>query len=305
MPRTFPAPAKLNLFLHVTGRRADGYHLIESVFQLLDFGDQIEIEVRHDGRVRRTTDLPGVDEASDLVVRAARLLQQATGSTLGADVRVDKYIPMGGGLGGGSSDAATVLLVLNRLWNTGLDRRQLMSLGLRLGADVPFFLYGRNAFASGVGEVLEPVLLPDRWFVVLKPQAHVATVDIFRAPELTRNAKSVKMLDFSPASSQVVSGGAKEEVAGSGWFPEPVFRNDLQPVAATKHSAVGDALAWLKQSAADASISARMSGSGACVFAAFETKQAAEAVQNQCPASMPGFVARGLSCHPLGDFVQD
>jgi 4-diphosphocytidyl-2-C-methyl-D-erythritol kinase len=284
------APAKVNLFLHVVGRRADGYHLLESVFQLLDFGDRIEIAPRADGVVRRVTDIPGVPHEEDLVIRAARALQAATGCARGADIGVTKRLPMGGGLGGGSSDAATVLLALNRLWSLGLDRAKLMAIGLKLGADVPFFLFGRNAFAAGIGEQLQAVDLPSRWFVVLKPPASVPTVEIFRAPDLTRNTNSVKIADFP---------------AGEWSFPQTRFANDLQPVAFDRYPVVAQAARWLAQHDAIAAITARMTGSGACVFSAFANEDMARRVYAERPAQYAGFVARDLQRHPLADYAED
>ena len=299
--QTFFAPAKLNLFLHVTGRRADGYHTLESLFQLIDFGDTLTITVRADGVIRRITTLAGVPEANDLVMRAARLLQaEATGAGAaiegakrGADIGVTKRIPVGGGMGGGSSDAATALLALNRLWKLDLSRERLMELGLALGADVPFFVFGQNAFARGVGERLEPLDLPSTapplWFVVLAPQLEVPTAGIFGAPELTRNAKSVKMADF-------VAGG---QIA----VAEPQFRNDLQPVAEAKFAQIGQALRALR-AACDAAevvpdISPRMTGSGACVFAGFGRELDARTVLAHCPGGLNGRAVRALAGHPL------
>ena len=290
---TFFAPAKLNLFLHVTGRRADGYHTLESVFQLINFGDTLTIRVRDDGVIRRTTPLTGVPEESDLVMRAARLLQGAGGASSGADIGIEKRIPMGGGMGGGSSDAATVLLALNRLWKLDLPRPRLMDLGLTLGADVPFFVFGRNALARGVGERLEALDLPPDaprlWYVVLTPQVEVPTAAIFGAPELTRNAKSVKIADFVAGGQIIVS--------------EPRFRNDLQPVAEAKFAQIGQALSALRaacdQAAVVPAISARMTGSGACVFAGFGQEIDAQAVLAHCPAGLDGRAAGALSEHPL------
>ncbi len=311
MNATFAAPAKLNLFLHVIGRRADGYHLLESVFQLVDFGDVITVAVRPDGQILRLNQVVGVPAESDLAVRAARLLQQTCGITAGADLTLEKRIPLGAGLGGGSSDAATVMLALNRLWNLDLPRSRLMELGLALGADVPFFLFGRNAFASGVGERLAVAALPALWFVVLKPQVSIPTHEIFGQPDLTRNAKSVKMLDFSAAArfgaEKLVgcsdASGAGGDGAGAIFFPEPVFRNDLQPVAARMYPEVGKTLAWLAHAGQDALIGARMTGSGSCVFAGFGNRNAAESVFAQRPPDIGGFVASGLECHPLIDFA--
>ncbi len=289
-PQSFVAPAKINLFLHVVGRRADGYHLLESVFQLLDFGDTLDIAVRSDGVLRRVLDLPGVAAEDDLVMRAAQLLKRHGGTTLGADLALTKRIPIGGGLGGGSSDAATTLLALNRLWGLRLPRAELARLGLTLGADVPFFIFGRNAFARGIGEKLVPVELPTRWYVVLVPPCSVQTAAIFRSPDLTRNSKSVKIEDF-PAG---------------GWsFPVSKFRNDLEPVVCAQFPAVGRALSWLGGFDPGALNAARMSGSGACVFAAFDSRDKAHAVLAQKPADCGGFVASGLARHPLMDFAGD
>ena len=288
--QSFAAPAKLNLFLHVVGRRADGYHLLESVFQLLDFGDTLDIAVRGDGALRRIVELPGVAVEDDLVMRAAQLLKRHCGTALGADLALTKRIPIGGGLGGGSSDAATTLLALNRLWGLDLPRIELARLGLTLGADVPFFIFGRNAFVRGIGESLVPVDLPERWYVVLVPPCSVSTAAVFSSPDLTRNAKSVKIEDF-PACA---------------WsFPAAEYRNDLQPVVCAEFAAVARLLAWLRGFDAEALIAARMSGSGACVFAAFGSRDTAEAVLAQKPADCGGFVTSGLARHPLMDFAGD
>lgn len=304
MSETFFAPAKLNLFLHVTGRRADGYHLLESVFQLVDFGDTITIGLRAGGAVRRLNEVAGVPEEADLAIRAARLLQRASGTRQGADITIEKRLPQGGGLGGGSSDAATVLLALNRLWGVNFTRQQLMALGLSLGADVPFFVFGENAFAEGVGERLQGVELPPLWYVVLTPQVSVPTAAIFQSPELTRNAKSGKIADFSAGGSGWLNGQLKSGQPGG--FPEPRFRNDLQPVAESKYPEIGRAIAWLQAADKAAVISARMTGSGACVFAGFGGaggEAAAQAVFAQRPAGLGGFVACGLPRHPMHDFA--
>ncbi|MFN0160852.1 MAG: 4-(cytidine 5'-diphospho)-2-C-methyl-D-erythritol kinase [Burkholderiales bacterium] len=276
------APAKLNLFLHVVGRRDDGYHLLETVFQLVDFGDTLQIESRGDGAIVRHDPLPGVDPDADLTVRAAHALRRATGAELGANIRVVKRIPLGGGLGGGSSDAATTLLALNSLWGLDLPRRNLAAIALTLGADVPVFVHGRNAFARGIGEELTALDLPRRWFVVLEPPCMVPTAAIFSAPELTRNSKLVKIQDF---------------VADAG-FPGSRFRNDLEEVAKRRYPPVAEALDWLRQHDALADVSARMTGSGACVFSGFARREVAEAVFAQLPAGWKGFVAAGLDRHP-------
>jgi 4-diphosphocytidyl-2-C-methyl-D-erythritol kinase len=266
----YPAPAKLNLFLHVVGRRDDGYHLLQSVFILIDRCDTLRIRVRDDGVIARVNDVPGVPAEDDLVVRAAKALQAASGTRLGADIEVEKRIPMGGGLGGGSSDAATSLMVLDRLWSTAVPPADLAAMGARLGADVPFFLYGRNAWVEGIGERLAPIEIAPRWYVVLAPPAAVSTPSVFSAPELTRNTEALKMEDFS--------GGTE----GSR------YRNDLEPVVVSRYPVVAQHLAWLRHHG-----SARMTGSGSCVFASFERREDAEAVIEALPEGMKGFIARG------------
>jgi 4-diphosphocytidyl-2-C-methyl-D-erythritol kinase len=281
-----PAPAKLNLFLHVTGRRPDGYHLLESVFQLVDLQDRLDVGVRGDGRIHRTLDVAGVAEDDDLAIRAARALQRESGATLGADIQVRKTIPMGGGLGGGSSDAATTLLVLNRLWRLDWPLERLMRLGAALGADVPFFLFGRTAFARGIGEVLEPVEVAPRSFVVVAPPVAVPTRDVFSAPELTRNTEPIKIL------------GSRDERIWS-------FRNDLEPVVTGRYPAVSAALSALKDAARAAGLDptlARMTGSGACVFCPVPDRLLAEHLAGEVRRCEPGVVhvCEGLSRHPLG-----
>jgi 4-diphosphocytidyl-2-C-methyl-D-erythritol kinase len=274
---TVPAPAKLNLFLHVTGRRDDGYHLLETLLVAIDVGDTITLTCRDDGVILRTTELPGVAPRDDLAVRAAMALKVETGGLLGADIAVAKRIPLGGGLGGGSSDAATVLLALNRLWGANLSRAQLMRLGLALGADVPFFIGGEPALARGVGERLTPVSVPPFWVAVIVPASAVSTASIFAAPELTRNAPSAKMEVFS----------------------EGYGRNDLQPVAVARFPDIAAALAAL----GERSRGARMTGSGSCVFAAFASEAEARAALAARPPAMQGFVARTLARHPLAAFA--
>ena len=271
------APAKLNLFLHVLGRRPDGYHLLQSVFTLIDRCDRIRIQVRTDGAIVRVNDVPGVPPEQDLAVRAARRLKEATGSPMGADIEIDKRIPMGGGLGGGSSDAATVLLVLDRLWATHLGAAALRGLGQALGADVPFFLFGESAWVEGIGERLSPIAVAPRWYLVLVPPVAVPTPGVFASPELTRDTEALKMEDFSAQPG------------------DPRFRNDLEPVVLARFPAVRDSLEWLR--ARDRA--ARMTGSGGCVFAAFDSREAAQRVMDELPASMHGFIAQGLAHHPL------
>lgn len=275
---SFPAPAKLNLFLHVVGRRPDGYHLLQSVFRFIDRADAVHLELRDDGRVVRESDLPGVPEARDLTVRAARLMQPYAAAGAGVTIRLDKVLPMGGGLGGGSSDAATVLLALNRMWQTDLPRQALQQLALQLGADVPVFVFGQTAFAEGVGEVLRSQNVPPAWYIVLAPPVEVPTAAIFAAPELTRNSPAIKIARFS---------------AGMG-------RNDLQPVVAERYPEVARHLEWLRHFG-----EARMTGSGACVFASFATESAAREVLSQLPKTMQGFVAQGLDRHPLYDYCAE
>ena len=295
--RNLPAPAKVNLFLHVTGKRADGYHTLETVFQLIDLCDYLDIELRQDGNIVRTSQHDGVPEQTDLCVRAALLLQQHAGRNLGANIHLTKNIPMGGGLGGGSSDAATVLIALNYLWSCGLSRPELARLGLKLGADVPVFVMGRNAYATGIGERLHPLTLPMRSFVVVKPAAHVPTPAIFGAPELTRNTKPIKMEGFT-RSGQHLPG-----------------RNDLEPVAAGRFKSVAAALDALKAIASKQGLdpsSVRMSGSGACVFVALdsqangaeqgsETQNIANQIKQEVSKKRLGkvFVATSLPRHPL------
>lgn len=275
-----PAPAKLNLFLHVTGRRADGYHLLQTAFQLIDRCDSLDAAVRADGRIVRSNDIAGVPAEDDLIVRAARLLQAHTRCTLGAELTLHKRLPMGGGLGGGSSDAATTLIVLNHLWQTGQTRAELMQLGLQLGADVPFFLFGENAFAEGIGEQLQAIPGATGWFVVLEPGVQVPTPAIFSAKELTRDTKPVRIADFS-------------STANACW------KNDLQTVACALFPQVAEAISWLGQFGG-----AKMTGSGACVFCAFPDEAAADNVLRQVPAHWNAWKAQALQRHPLHALLQ-
>jgi 4-diphosphocytidyl-2-C-methyl-D-erythritol kinase len=272
----WPAPAKLNLFLHVTGRRPDGYHELQTVFQLIDLCDTVAIRVGDDGRIERPSGPVGVDPDSDLTVRAAKALQAATGCRMGASIRITKRIPMGGGLGGGSSDAATVLLALNHLWHCGLSVDELARLGLPLGADVPVFVRGSSAWAEGVGERLEPVELPERWYVVIHPGVAVPTKDVFQSPELTRNTPVITIRAFFGP------GG----LAGS--------RNDCEPVVRALYPEVADALSWLAKFAP-----ARLTGTGSCIFAAFGSAIEAERVAARAPDRWRAFVARGLNVSPV------
>jgi 4-diphosphocytidyl-2-C-methyl-D-erythritol kinase len=295
--RDCPAPAKLNLFLHVTGRRADGYHLLETAFQLIDLADTLHLERRADGQILRPDPLPEVAPEDDLVTRAARLLQRETGTHWGASIRLEKRIPMGGGLGGGSSDAATTLYALNRLWELGLDRAQLMRLGVRLGADVPFFLFGQNALARGIGEELEALATPVRHFAVIYPGVAVPTAAVFGAPELTRNTVPIKIADFCADASNPGSGTTLG--VGRGVLAQGFGHNDLEPVAVARYPAVGAALQWLARFGAP-----RMSGSGACVFCAFESEDAARRALAGLPERWSGWVCAGLSHHPLASWTR-
>lgn len=271
-PLTLPAPAKLNLMLHVLGRREDGYHELQTLFQFLDHGDELTFAKREDGQIRLLSDLPGVDHESNLIVRAARLLQQLGDDVPGADITLVKRLPMGGGIGGGSSDAATTLLGLNRLWNLGLDLDRLAQLGLSLGADVPVFVRGHAAFAEGVGERLQPVELPEPWYLVAVPQVSVSTAEIFSDPELTRNTPPITVRSL---------------LAGGG-------HNDCQPVVEKRYPQVRNALSLLNKF-----VPARMTGTGACVFGSFPNEGEADKVRRQLPATLPSFVARGSNVSML------
>jgi len=269
------APAKLNLFLHITGRRNDGYHDLETVFQLVDLCDELDISVRADGRICRDPApsdalLASLADDQDLTVRAARLLQQASGMQAGANIHVHKRIPAGGGLGGGSSDAATVLLALNALWGLDWPRDRLAALALQLGADVPVFVLGRNAFARGRGELLTPLDLPQRWFVIADPGVHVATREVFAAPELTRNTPPLRIAALPP------DGG----------------HNDCEAVVRIRYPQVARVLDML------APYGGKLTGTGSCVFASTESQQQAERLAQQLSAQVKGFVARGLQHSP-------
>ncbi len=293
--QTFLAPAKINLFLHITGQRKDGYHLLQTVFQLLDVYDRIQLKVSQDGAIKRVNDIAGVPAAQDLCVRAASLLQQHTHCPLGVEIQVEKHIPMGGGLGGGSSDAATVLLALNRLWQLNLPRAELLKLGLQLGADVPFFIHGRNAWAEGVGEQLQSMALAEAHYLVLTPDVHVSTAQIFANKQLTKNAIPKTMSDFSRA--------ANDSLVNSKLNTE--FTNQLEKAVCNDYPAVSACLTWLKQFG-----DARMSGSGASVFVEVANEKTALGICQQKPAQVLGvavqsFVAKGLNRHPLIDYASD
>ena len=280
----WPAPAKLNLFLHVTGRRADGYHELQTLFQLIGLNDTIGVRVTDDGRIERPEGPAGVDPDSDLTVRAAKALQAAAGVRAGARLRISKRIPMGGGLGGGSSDAATVLLALNHLWRCGLSIDELARLGLPLGADVPVFIRGSSAWAEGVGERLVPVELPERWYVVIHPGVAVPTRDVFQSPELTRNSPVLTMRAVFE----------EKGASGSGLLGAQATRNDCEPVVRARYPEVADALSWLEKFAP-----ARLTGTGSCIFAAFGSAIEAERVAARTPDRWRAFVARGLNVSPV------
>ncbi|MEO8408927.1 MAG: 4-(cytidine 5'-diphospho)-2-C-methyl-D-erythritol kinase [Propionivibrio sp.] len=274
---SYPAPAKLNLFLHVVGRRPDGYHALQTVFRFVDYADQLQFSARDADGIVLINPLPGVPPDSDLTLRAARLLRDECGCRQGVDIRLSKRLPLGGGLGGGSSDAASVLLALNHLWRLGLPRRRLQEIGLALGADVPVFVFGQNAFAEGVGEALQPLELPEDHYVVLEPPVQVATAAVFAAPELKRDSPPMAAADWAPG----------------------VGRNDLVPIVTARFPVVAEYLDWLARFG-----EARLTGSGACVFAAFSRRQAALEVLARKPAGMRGWYAAGLAEHPLRALAQ-
>jgi len=300
-----PAPAKLNLFLHVVGRRADGYHLLQTVFRFVDLCDTLHFEARADGEISRAYDLPGVPPEQDLIVRAARALQRATGTRAGARIGLQKRIPQGGGMGGGSSDAASTLIALNRLWNTGLSRADLMALALPLGADVPVFVFGQPAFAEGVGEQLTAVALPPAAYLLAQPDASVPTADIFRAPDLTRDSSSITIADFLAQPSSAFG------------------RNDLEPAVFRRYPRIEDAVRWLEarlnaRQQGQACAHVRMSGSGACLYAEFPQLPQAILAEQEITATMrvagkttdpahPEFrmiqATAGLLEHPLRDWI--
>ena len=282
-----PAPAKLNLFLRVISRRADGYHEIQTAYTLIDLADWLDFERRGDGLIVREGDLVGAVE-HDLVVRAARALQQASGTSLGAAINVTKRIPAGSGLGGGSSDAATTLIALNRLWELNLPRSELSAIGLHLGADVPFFLHGQDAFAEGIGERLTTVVLPPSWFAILWPQIHVSTAEIFGDARLTRNSKATKIADFSAVAANFV-----EDATGNFELPSSLV-NDLEPVARRRYPVIDEAIKRLEPFGA-----ARMTGSGSAVFIAARAREQAELAVANVPAGWSSWVVKKLAEHPL------
>ncbi|HMW49319.1 MAG TPA: 4-(cytidine 5'-diphospho)-2-C-methyl-D-erythritol kinase [Cellvibrionaceae bacterium] len=272
-----PCPAKLNLFLHILGRRGDGYHQLQTLFQLLDYGDELQVSATNDGAIRLENPLPGVADEDNLIIKAARLLKEHTGCSFGARLALLKRLPMGGGIGGGSSDAASTLLGLNHLWGLNLSLDELAALGRRLGADVPVFVHGRSAWAEGIGEELTPVELPERWFVVLAPKAHVSTAEIFQHKRLTRDSAPITMRAF------LEEGG----------------RNDCQPLVEELFPDVKDAVGWLKQFSA-----AQLTGTGGCVFASFASQEQAERVMLERPGQLNGFWAKGVNESPLHSYLR-
>jgi 4-diphosphocytidyl-2-C-methyl-D-erythritol kinase len=276
----WPAPAKLNLFLRITGRRPDGYHALQTVFRLLDWGDRIALRPRMDGRIiRHGVSAAGVAEADDLAVRAARLLQSSANGELGADIVVEKEIPSGAGLGGGSSDAATTLVALDAVWGLDLGTERLAELGLRLGADVPVFIRGRNAWAEGVGERLSTIDLPSAWYVLVDPQVHVSTAELFQAADLTRDALPVKMSDF---------------VSGAGAFDPVQWGNAFEPVLRQREPAVEAAFAALARIGVP-----RLTGSGGACFVEFDDVASAQAALDALPAGMRARLVKGAARSPL------
>ena len=274
----WPAPAKINRFLHITGQRADGYHLLQTVFQFLDFGDDLSFAITESPDIKRVGELGGVSQEQDLIVRAARLLKEKSGVSFGVQISLNKRLPMGGGLGGGSSDAATTLVALNALWDVGFSEDELAELGLNLGADVPVFVRGFAAWAEGVGEHLESIELDEPWYLVLVPPCQVSTQEIFSSPDLTRNCPPIKIRNF---------------------LSEPVG-NVCEAVVFRRYPQVKEVVEWLNQFS-----SARMSGTGASVFAPFESKVAAETVLSQAPKAWRGFVAKGVNRSPLLDRLKN
>ncbi len=269
---SWPAPAKLNLFLHITGQLSDGYHLLQTVFQFIQLEDEIDFTILDEDIVNRSSTLPGIDAEDDLVVRAARKLKEKTGCQLGVDINVTKRIPEGGGLGGGSSDAATTLVALNKLWQTGLSTEELADIGLTLGADVPIFIHAHSAWAEGVGEDITPIEPVEPWYLVIHPGCSVATAEVFNAPDLTRNTPAITIRDF-------LEGGGV---------------NDCESVVRNHYKEVAKALDWLGEFA-----STKLTGTGACLFAPFKNEQETTTVKEQLPKEWQGYVVKGMNRSPL------
>lgn len=273
---SLPAPAKINLFLHVCGRRSDGYHNLQTVFQFLQLADRLDFTRRDDNEIRLLTDFPGIPAADNLIIRAARALQQACQSNRGADIAIDKILPMGGGIGGGSSNAATTLVALNHLWQLNLSRAQLKQIGLQLGADVPVFIHGHAAWAEGVGEQLTDIEIPEKWYLLVIPACHVSTAAIFSDSELTRDSKMLKMSAFLEQGQTAM------------------FRNDCEPLVRKLYPEVDHALTVLS-----GFCNARMTGTGACIYASFDTEQEARQVCNSLPGNLQALISKGVNRSPL------
>lgn len=274
---TLLSPAKLNLFLHITGRRADGYHNLQTLFQLLDYGDTLSFTTRTDSKISLTPELPGVGFEQNLIIKAARALEAYKPANCGVDIQLEKHLPMGGGIGGGSSNAATTLVALNHLWGCGLSKRQLHNIGLQLGADVPVFINAQTAWAEGVGEELQPIEMQPKWFLVIQPDCHVSTAEIFSHKDLTRDTSAIKVAAFLEQGGQ----------------------NDCEALVRRLYPQVDNALIWLQKF----DHNARMTGTGACVFASFASAEIALKVQAQLPKHLPGFVAQGVNQSPLYKFL--
>lgn len=276
---TLLAPAKLNLFLHITGRRADGYHNLQTLFQLLDYGDTLYFTPNTANRITLQPEIPGVSFEQNLVIKAVRALEPFKPANAGVDIQLEKRLPMGGGIGGGSSDAATTLVALNHLWGCSLSKEQLQAIGLTLGADVPVFINAQTAWAEGVGEQLSPVKTPAKWFLVVQPDCHVSTAEIFSHKDLTRDTSAIKVAAF------LERGG----------------KNDCEALVKTLYPPVNEALTWLQKFDRNA----KMTGTGACVFASFASAEEAQQVQAQLPEYLPGFVAQGVNQSPLYKLLPD
>ena len=275
---SLPSPAKINLFLHITGQRSDGYHNLQTLFQLLDFGDKLVFRSNRSGNIKINGNIDGVDEKNNLIFHAATLLQKSTGCDPGCTIDLTKNLPMGAGLGGGSSNAATTLVGLNALWKCGLTANQLSDLGKTLGADVPVFVHGESAFAEGIGDILTPLTLPQRWFLVITPNCHVSTREIFSNPQLTRNSSPIKIRALSGVE----------------------YRNDCQDVVSKLYPAVGTVLQWVENFSAPL-----MTGTGASVFCSFDSKSEAQHVLSKLPKQWTGFVAKGVNRSPVHEQLHD
>jgi len=270
---TLLSPAKLNLFLHITGRRVDGYHNLQTLFQLLDYGDTLSFTTRNDNQISLAPELPGVSFEQNLIIKAVRALEAFKPVNMGVDIQLEKRLPMGGGIGGGSSNAATTLVALNHLWGCGLSKSQLQNIGLQLGADVPVFINAQTAWAEGVGEELQAIEMQPKWFLVIQPDCHVSTAEIFSHKDLTRDTSAIKVAAFLEQGGQ----------------------NDCEALVRKLYPQVDNALIWLQ----NFDHNARMTGTGACVFASFKSAEIALNVQAQLPKHLPGFVAQGVNQSPL------